>query len=90
MKRLFLVLSFFLIIAAAVISLDSMYTSRVNKDYDDRIGRVLAPEKNQGLILQKKAIDSEDNILIYGSSELSSLTDKPFNPINFFQGKRSP
>ncbi|MEG3067853.1 MAG: D-alanyl-lipoteichoic acid biosynthesis protein DltD [Syntrophaceticus schinkii] len=87
MKRLFLVLSFFLIIAAAVISLDSMYTSRVNKDYDDRIGRVLAPEKNQGLILQKKAIDSEDNILIYGSSELSSLTDKPFNPINFFQGK---
>ncbi len=88
MKRLFLVLSFFLIVAAALIGIDSIYTSRVNQDYDDRIGGVLAPEKNQGLILQRKAIDSKDNILIYGSSELGSLLDEPFNPANFFEGKK--
>jgi len=88
MKRFLFILSFFFIITVTLAGIDSIYTTKVNKDYDERIGNKAAIEKNQGLILQKKATGAEDNILIYGSSELSSLTDKPVNPINFFQGKK--
>lgn len=49
------------------------------------IGGSLTPVAFQGMILQGKALESQDILSIYGSSEFSVVSE--FDPTHFFEGK---
>lgn len=80
------ILAFILIITISLYSIDCYYSNKIKNVYYDSIGNKLLFEKNQGVQLQKKALERTDNISIYGSSELST-TDVPSHPVNFFVNK---
>lgn len=66
----------------------SIFEKRIGNKYYDEIGDIYGSvEKNQGLILQEKSLSKDDNLLIFGSSELGSLL-QPFHPEYFYAGKR--
>lgn len=56
--------------------------------YRDSVGNDNYTEKITGLYLVEQSAAREDNILIYGSSELRTL-EIPTHPVNFFMGKRA-
>lgn len=55
--------------------------------YADCIGNVNYTEKMTGLCLLKQSAARDDNLIIYGSSELPTF-EISTNPANFFAGKR--
>lgn len=55
--------------------------------YIDSIGELTAAEKITGQYLLEQSAHREDNLIIFGSSELRT-TDIPTHPANFFAGKR--
>lgn len=55
--------------------------------YQDCIGESNYTEKMSGLYLLKQSAAREDNLIIYGSSELAT-PEISTNPANFFAGKR--
>jgi len=57
-------------------------------DYRDELGNDTYEEKIRGLYLLEASAKREDNLIVYGSSELRTF-DIPENPANFFKGKRS-
>jgi D-alanine transfer protein len=57
-------------------------------EYRDSLGSVNHNEKIKGLYLLKESAKRDDNLIIYGSSELAML-EIPTHPSNFFAGKRS-
>lgn len=65
---------------------NAVLLSKVNALYDPAFGNELNIQKNQGLILQKAALEKGNSIQVYGSSELSGSED-PFHPARFFSGK---
>lgn len=56
-------------------------------DYTDNLGDDNHNEKLYGLTLLKESARREDNIILYGSSELRTL-DISTHPVNFFADKR--
>jgi D-alanyl-lipoteichoic acid biosynthesis protein DltD len=56
--------------------------------YNDQLGNDNYTEKMTGLYLLKESAAREDNMIIYGSSELRTL-EISTHPANFFAGKRS-
>ena len=57
-------------------------------DYQDGVGDINHTEKMTGLYLLKQSAAREDNLIVYGSSELRT-TEISTHPANFFAGKRS-
>lgn len=69
--------------------IDRFYDNKINGIYYDEIGNLYDNvEKDQGLELQKKSVQKDDNLLIFGSSELGAILP-PFYPVNFFEDKKS-
>ena len=87
MKKFSLMLVSFFLVVFATFHLVNLYYDHATNKYYDEIGKTLSLVKNQGLILQEKALERSDNIGIYGSSELSGVMI-PTHPDNFFEAKR--
>lgn len=91
MKKLFYglicICTFILVIFLTMNSIDKYYSDKINGRYYDAIGNSLRLEKNQGLMLQNMSIIREDNMQIFGSSELSGVAI-PTHPNNFFHNKK--
>ena len=85
-KFFFMLVSIFLVVFVAFRLINLYYDHATNKYYDE-IGKTLSFVKNKGLILQEKALERNDNISIYGSSELAGVII-PTHPDNFFNSKR--
>ncbi|HBF76366.1 D-alanyl-lipoteichoic acid biosynthesis protein DltD [Clostridium tyrobutyricum] len=66
--------------------LNKYYDGKIDGVYYDEIGNLQDGLKNSGLELQKKSLDRSDNILIFGSSELSG-TNFYTHPSNFLKNK---
>lgn len=82
--RRFYPLIFSLVVTALLLyGADRFLTSKVEAMYAPVFGDELNNDKNQGIILQKVALERGDSIAIYGSSELSG-TYKPTHPVTFF------
>ena len=82
-KFIFYVFIFFVIIIGTLNFINSIYDKKLKDLYYDTYGNVLSVEKNQGLSLQKMSLDENNNLLIFGSSELST-TSIPSHPSNIF------
>ena len=88
MKKFFISVSALL---CAVILLFAGISAAVTKTmpkYIDTVGDVNYNEKITGLYLVKQSAARDDNIIIYGSSELKT-TDIFTQPANFFKGRRA-
>jgi D-alanine transfer protein len=57
-------------------------------EYIDNVGSINHTEKITGLHLLKQSAAREDNIIIYGSSELAAVEGVSTHPTHFFSGKR--
>ena len=88
MKGLFLHLLGIVLVIAVVMAGFLGYYALTMPEYRDELGNGTYEEKIKGLYLLKASADRENNLIIYGSSELLTL-DIPTNPANFFAGKRS-
>lgn len=90
MKKLLLsllgIIAIVLSVTVTVKIANKYYTEKINNIYYDQMGDDLIDEKNRGIQLQKKSLQLADNLLIYGSSELST-NSIPTNPGNFFKHK---
>lgn len=90
MKKLSVILIAVVITIASIFDMlkfiDGYYEEKIKGIYYDEIGNELLVEKNQGLELQRKALERNDNILIYGSSELEG-TMISSHPNNIFKNK---
>ena len=56
-------------------------------EYNDALGNETDENKLKGIYLLEQSAAREDNLIIYGSSELRTF-NIPQNPANFFEGKR--
>jgi len=82
------VLLFSLIVGFFLYTVKSIYEDKTGNRYYDEIGDVFGSvDKYQGLLLQERSLAKEDNLLIFGSSELGSLVES-FHPSYLFQGKK--
>ncbi|KPU42796.1 hypothetical protein OXPF_35590 [Oxobacter pfennigii] len=82
------VLCFCIIAGIFLYSIDAFYGRSISGVYYDQIGDIYGSTvKNQGMILQKSSVKRDDNLLIFGSSELGSM-QKPFYPVDFFAAKK--
>jgi len=82
------VLCFLLVVCGFLYTVDSVYSNKIGDRYYDGIGDIYANvEKNQGLVLQESSLKRQDNLFIFGSSELGSM-QRPFHPSYFFEGKK--
>jgi len=82
------VLCFVIMAGMILFTTDMVYQSRIAGRYYDEIGDVYGETlKNQGLSLQKESVSRQDNLLVFGSSELGSKTS-PFYVVDFFSGKK--
>ena len=66
---------------------NSYYDKKVKSSYCDSAGDLVDTDKNQGKILQEISADMKDNLMIFGSSELSTGFI-PQYPANFFKDKK--
>jgi D-alanine transfer protein len=76
------------ILAVCPLFAAGMVFSMTMPEYKDSLGNVNYNEKIKGLYLLKESAGREDNLIIYGSSELAML-EIPAHPSNFFAGKRN-
>lgn len=67
--------------------MNGVYKDEIKSSYNNKMGDWINQVKNEGVILQKSAIDSGDNLFIFGSSELGTNTH-PFHPSSFFANKK--
>lgn len=67
-------------------AINNFYDNKISNIYEDYMGDKLLNEKNQGLVMQRQSINREDNVQVFGSSELSS-NQVPTHPSNFFANK---
>lgn len=93
MKRIAIFLCTFIVFLSimflSLYGIDRFYDSKINGVYYDAIGNIYdSTEKDQGLELQRKSVQKDDNLLIFGSSELGAILP-PFYPVDFFQNKKS-
>jgi len=84
MKKLRIFLYSIVLSIVCTIVLNTNYSNKIHNEYFQGMGNFLAFEKNQGLVLQKEAFNKGNNVLIYGSSELSGV-GHPFHPRAFFR-----
>lgn len=82
------VLLFSFIVGFFLNTIKVTYEGKIGNKYYDEIGNEFDNvDKYQGLLLQERSLIKEDNLLIFGSSELGSLVES-FHPSYFFEGKR--
>lgn len=87
-KYVLVVLFFLAAFGVCLYYINSTYDKKVTSSYYDEIGSLYASvPKDQGLALQQISASKDDNLFIFGSSELGSI-QKPFHPAYFFAGKR--
>ena len=70
----------------ALVAFDKYYENKVKDAYFNSFGNSILDKKNHGLILQRQSINKNDNMEIYGSSELGTI-DIHTNPVNIFNNK---
>jgi D-alanine transfer protein len=87
-------ISVFLLVSVAFIgitygvltSIDKFYDNRIASLYQDHMGDRLSDDKNKGIAMQLQSLSRNDNIQIFGSSELGS-TGIPTHPSIMFANK---
>ena len=88
MKKILLRAVCVVVILALLFGMTPYLITSLMPDYKDSVGNGSDDRKIQGLYLLKQSAKREDNIIIYGSSELR--TDYiSTHPANFFKGKRA-
>lgn len=89
MKKLlaFFIATIFFIIS--LVTFNAVLEKRIASEYTNRISLLYGDTtKNRGLALQTAGINKDDNLMVYGSSELG--TDIPQNPRYFFPRQNAP
>ena len=81
-----LIISLFVVVII-LYSMNSLYKGEVKNSYNNKMGDSMNQVKNEGIILQRSAIESGDNLFMFGSSELGTNTH-PFHPSTFFANKK--
>ena len=88
LKKLFIPAAVLLLSTALLFTVIYVAVTETMPRYLDTIGDVNYNEKITGLYLVKQSAAQDDNVIIYGSSELKT-TDIFTQPANFFAGKRA-
>lgn len=70
-------------LVAIALAVGVMYCNQTEKQYVHALAPDLSEVKLQGVVLQKKAFDQSDLLVLYGSSELKK--EMPNNAAQFFQ-----
>ncbi len=87
LRKLFFSAVAILVCIMLVFQASGIFIVRTMPEYKDALGNDNYTEKITGLYLLEQSADRDDNIIIYGSSELRTLNIST-HPANFFAGKR--
>jgi D-alanine transfer protein len=77
----------FLLSFVILVSSNIIIVNLIKLLYYDQVGEVQSEDKYQSMILQEYAIDRQDNLFVYGSSELNFISD-PFVCYHLFPDKK--
>jgi D-alanine transfer protein len=64
------------------------YANKIHDKYYDKAAEILTPNKFKSLVLQKEAIKTGDNLLMFGSSEFEVSRNYSDHPYKFFNNKK--
>lgn len=87
MKKLLAFLCSVIIVAAVLTAIAAGSRKYIDKNYFEDVGGIVSEPKYKSMVLQAKALERDDDLLIYGSSELGEI-DNPFNPSIFFRDNK--